>query len=278
VIRQKSSSFAFFAASREKNLLSKFAPNCGCPPEKRVCAGKIMACMSLDELKREVLRCARQMMFDGLARGSQGNVSAIDRASGLIAITPSAADYASMTEDDIVVVDAAGDVVVGRWKPTIETPLHTLILRERLDVGAVVHCHAPHVSGFAAALQPIPLVLAEAAACVGHEVPCAPFMPSGTAEFAELMLRVLGQGFAAVMGQHGLLACGADLRRAYGTAVAVEDSARASVLARSLGFAPQPLPPDVCVRLNEWWRVSYRRVEIGSDMSADKQESTATRR
>ncbi len=219
--------------------------------------------MSLEELKREVLRCARQMMLDGLARGSQGNVSAIDRESGLIAITPSAADYVSMTEDDIAVVNAAGDVVAGRWKPTIETPLHTLILRERPDVGAVVHCHAPHVSGFAAALQPIPLVLAEAAACVGHEVPCAPFMPSGTAEFAALMLRVLGQGNAAVMGQHGLLACGADLRRAYAAAVAVEDSARACIHARSLGFTPQPLSPAVCHALHEWWRVGYRRRGIG---------------
>jgi ribulose-5-phosphate 4-epimerase/fuculose-1-phosphate aldolase len=219
--------------------------------------------MSFDELKRDVLRYARQMMFDGLARGSQGNVSAIDRASGRIAITPSAADYASMTEDDIVVVNAEGEVIEGRWKPTIETPLHTLILRERPDVGAVVHCHAPHVSGFAAALQPIPLVLAEAAACVGHEVPCAPFTPSGTSAFAALMLRVLGSGSAAVMGQHGLLTCGSDLRRAYATAVAVEDSARACMYARSLGFTPQPLPAAVCEELHAWWRVSYRRQGIG---------------
>ncbi|MCX6018256.1 MAG: class II aldolase/adducin family protein [Chloroflexi bacterium] len=224
--------------------------------------------MAMRELKQEVLRYARQMMFDGLARGSQGNVSAIDRASGLIAITPSAADYSSMTEDDIVVVNAAGDVVEGRWKPTIETPLHTLVLRRRPDVGAVVHCHAPHVSGFAAALQPIPLVLAEAAACVGHEVPCAPFMPSGTAEFAALMLDVLGRGNAAVMGQHGLLTCGADLRRAYAAAVAVEDSARACIHARSLGFTPQPLPPQVCAELHQWWRVAYRRKGIASSDSA----------
>ena len=98
--------------------------------------------------------------------------------TGASAAQPSAADYATMTVKDIVVVDLDGNIVKGRWKPTIETPMHVGFYRRRSEVGAVVHCHAPQVSGFAAALRPIPLVLAEAAACVGGEVPVAPFMPS----------------------------------------------------------------------------------------------------
>ncbi len=218
--------------------------------------------MSLSQLKREVFAYAKQMAADQLAHGSQGNISAIDRSTGLIAITPSAADYASMSPADIVVVDLQGNVVEGRWKPTIETPLHTSILRARPDVGAVVHCHAPNVSGFAAALQPIPIVLAEAAACVGRAVPCAPMLPSGTQAFADLMLSVLGQGSAAVMGQHGLVTCGPTLKRAYATAIAVEDSARACVLARALGFEAQPLPAALCDELHAWWLANYSRSAI----------------
>lgn len=218
--------------------------------------------MQLADLRQQVFEYAKQMAADGLAHGSQGNISALDRASGLIAITPSAADYASMTADDIVLVDRDGAVVDGRWKPTIETPLHTLFYRRRADVGAVMHCHAPYASGFAAALRPMPLVLAEAAACLGCAVPVAPFMPSGTAVFAELMLDTIGAGGGAIMGQHGIVACGADLRRAYAATVAIEDNARAYLFACQLGAAPQPLPDDVCAELHAWWLSSYRRVAL----------------
>ncbi len=214
--------------------------------------------MQLAELRAQVFAYARQMASDGMAHGAQGNISALDRASGLIAITPSAADYATMTADDIVIVDGVGAIVEGRWKPTVETPLHTLFYRRRPDVGAVIHCHAPHVSGFAAALRPVPIVLIEAACAAGNAVPCAPMTRSGTPEFAELMLDTIGGRTAAVMGQHGLVACGQDLKRAYATAVAVEDSARATLLARQLGVEPTPIPPDLCDELHRWWLTSYR--------------------
>jgi ribulose-5-phosphate 4-epimerase/fuculose-1-phosphate aldolase len=219
--------------------------------------------MLLAELRQQVFRYAKQLSDDKLAHGAQGNLSVLDRESGLVVITPSALDYATMTVGDIVVIDVQGKVVDGQWKPTVETPMHTLFYRRRPEVGAVVHCHAPNVSAFAAALRPIPMVLSEAAACVGHEVPVAPFMPSGSAPFAELMLDVIGEGNAAIMGQHGLVVCGVNLRRAYGTAIAVEDSARAYLLAKQLGCEPQVLPPDVCRQLHEWWLANYQQTKSG---------------
>lgn len=215
--------------------------------------------MLLPELRGQVLACARQLAADGLAHGSQGNVSALDRNSGLVAVTPSAANYATMAAEDIVVIDLEGRVVEGRWKPTIEMPLHTLFYHRRPDVGAVIHCHAPYASGFAAALRPIPLVLVEAAACVGAEVPCAPLMPSGTPEFATLMLDVIGERSAAVMGQHGIVVCGVDLRRAYATAVAVEDTARAYIFARQIGVEPPSIPADMAASLHQWWLSKYQK-------------------
>lgn len=218
--------------------------------------------MRLPELRAQVFAYARQMASDGLAHGAQGNVSAIDHDSGLIAVTPSAADYATMTPEDIVIIDPEGAIVEGRWKPTVETPLHTLFYRRRPDVGAVIHCHAPHVSGFAAATRPVPIVLIEAACAAGRDVPCAPMVRSGTAEFAELMLDVIGERTAAVMGQHGLVVCGQDLKRAYATAVAVEDSARAYLFARQLGGEPAPIPPELCDELHRWWLTSYRPTAV----------------
>ena len=220
--------------------------------------------MLLAKLRQQVLETARKMMADQLVHGSQGNVSAIDRTRGLIAITPSASDYATMTAADITVIDLQGNVIEGRWRPSIEVPLHRLFYQRRPDVGGVVHCHPPYASGFAAALRPIPLVLAEGACCIGHQVPVAPFLPSGTDEFARVVLETIGQGQAAVLGQHGIVACGVDPRRAYSTAVAVEDNARAILFARLLGVEAPAIPDPISQSLHQWWLDNYRRTEVNS--------------
>ena len=218
--------------------------------------------MLLPDLRQQVFVHAQKMAADQLAHGSQGNISARDSDSGLIAITPSAVDYTTMTVEDTVVIDLDGNVVEGRWRATIETPMHTLFYRRRPDVSAVVHCHAPQTSGFAAAMRPMPMVLAEAAACVGGEVPVAPFVPSGTPQFAEIVLNAIGQCTAAIMGQHGMVACGMNLRRAYATTIAVEDNARAYLLARQIGVDPTPIPAETCAALHDWWLNQYSQKAV----------------
>jgi ribulose-5-phosphate 4-epimerase/fuculose-1-phosphate aldolase len=84
-------------------------------------------------------------------------------------------------------------------------------------------------------------------------------MPSGTPEFAELMVKTLADGWAAIMGQHGIVTCGPDLPRAYSTAVAVDDNARAYLLARQLGVEPTPIDAETCRLMHDQWLAHYRR-------------------
>jgi len=65
-----------------------------------------------------VVRYTKQMSEDRLVSARQANLSALDRASGLIAITPSTVDYATVTAEDIVVVSTENEIVEGRWRPT----------------------------------------------------------------------------------------------------------------------------------------------------------------
>ncbi|MBV9710971.1 MAG: class II aldolase/adducin family protein, partial [Ktedonobacteraceae bacterium] len=98
--------------------------------------------MLLPELRAEVARYARKMYDSQLVRASQGNISARDPKSGLICIKPSGVDYELLTAEDIVVLDENGKVVEGKWNPSTETPLHTLILRRRHDIHCVMHTHS----------------------------------------------------------------------------------------------------------------------------------------
>jgi L-ribulose-5-phosphate 4-epimerase len=207
--------------------------------------------MQLEALRAEVLATAHRMVTDGLAHGAQGNISALDRESGLIAVTPSALEYAGMQVEDIVVVDKDGRVVEGRWKPTSETPMHTIFYRERQDVAAVVHAHAPYATTFAIAREPIPIVLAEAALCLGGAVPVAPYCRPGTDELARTILQTMGAGVSALLANHGLITVGTNLKQAYSATIAAEQMARQVIMARSMGTSPVALPDEEVAALRE---------------------------
>lgn len=212
--------------------------------------------MLLGELRAEVARYAKKMAASGLVQATQGNLSARDPESGLICITPSGADYDTLAAEDVVVVDEDGAVIEGRWKPSLETPVHTLVLRRRRDVHCVMHTHSPCATAFGVVYQPVPMVLAESAMCLGAEVPVAPYQMSATPEFAELVAGVLGDGAAVIWGNHGAMVTGRTLALTFSIAHALEDSARVYTIARQLG-EPKLLSPDEVARLRAFWVAKY---------------------
>lgn len=214
--------------------------------------------MLLDELRAEVARYAKKMVASGLVRAAQGNVSARDPESGLICITPSGMDYDLVTAEDIVVVDEEGTVVEGEHRPSVETPLHTLLLRQRRDINCVMHTHSLYATAFGVVYEPLPMVLAESALCLGGSVPIAPYQMSGTPEFAALIAETMGDGNAVIWGNHGAMVVGSSLAATYSAAHALEDGAQVYALARQLG-TPVPLPPDEVTKLHTFWREHYAK-------------------
>ncbi|MDF1500028.1 MAG: class II aldolase/adducin family protein [Anaerolineales bacterium] len=213
--------------------------------------------MLLPEYRQEVLEKAQQTVIDGLAYGAGGNLSVQDPETGLIAITPSAIEYAKMIVEDIVIIDAHGKVIEGKWGPTSETPMHTIFYRERDDVRAVVHTHAPYASVFAIINEPIPMVVAEAALCVGGPVQVAPYTRPGTDELAQVVLETIGSGVSVLLGQHGMITVGRSLDEAYSATIATEVSARLTILARSMGAAPLAIDRQEVAELREMYLKHY---------------------
>ena len=66
----------------------------------------------LEELKEKVLQANLLLPKHDLVTFTWGNVSEIDRASGLIVIKPSGVDYDGMKAEDMVVLDLDGKVVL----------------------------------------------------------------------------------------------------------------------------------------------------------------------
>jgi L-ribulose-5-phosphate 4-epimerase len=214
--------------------------------------------MRLGELRAEVARYAKKMVASGLVRAAQGNISARDPQSGLICITPSGMDYDLVAAEDIVVIDEKGTIVDGEHRPSVETPLHILLLRRRHDIHCVMHTHSLYATAFGVVYEPLPMVLAESALCLGATVPIAPYQMSGTPEFAELIAETMGDGNAVIWGNHGAMVVGSSLSATFSAAHALEDGAQVYAVARQLG-TPIPLPPDEVTKLHTFWREHYAK-------------------
>jgi ribulose-5-phosphate 4-epimerase/fuculose-1-phosphate aldolase len=212
----------------------------------------------LEQLKQSVLETALRMVRDGIAHGAQGNISARDPETGLVAITPSAIHYEDMCVDDVPIIDIEGKVIEGQWKPTSETPMHTLFYRYLPDLGAVVHSHAPYASAFAITGQPIPVVLIESAACIGHPVQVAPYATPGTEELGRICLDTMGDGCAVILANHGLLSIGHTLDQAYDATIAAETTARLVILARSMSAEPIPMPSEAAEKMRQSYLKHYK--------------------
>ena len=112
--------------------------------------------MTLQDLREQVCEANRALEPSGLVRLTWGNVSGIDRASGLWAIKPSGVDYLELTPQDIVVLDLEGRVVEGKLRPSSDTKTHLVLYREFPEIGGITHTHSLHATMFSQAGRELP--------------------------------------------------------------------------------------------------------------------------
>ena len=111
--------------------------------------------MSPEQLCEQVLKANLDLVKYNLVTLTWGNVSGIDRSTGMVAIKPSGIKYDSMTADDIVVVDLDGNVVQGKWKPSSDTATHLELYKAFPEIGGVAHTHSTYATMFAQACTEI---------------------------------------------------------------------------------------------------------------------------
>jgi L-ribulose-5-phosphate 4-epimerase len=85
-----------------------------------------------------------------------GNVSQIDRASGLVAIKPSGVSYDALKPEDIVVLDLDGNIVEGSLRPSSDTPTHLELYRRFEKIGGISHTHSPYATMWAQGCKDLP--------------------------------------------------------------------------------------------------------------------------
>ena len=189
----------------------------------------------LEQLKQDVYEANMELNARGVVIFTWGNVSGIDRASGLVAIKPSGVDYETMTPEDMVIVDLDGNIVEGRLKPSSDTPTHLFLYRAFPDAGGIAHTHSEFAVSFAQAGLDIPALGTTHADVFFGPVPCTRSLSEAEVrgEYEKNTGAVIaetfaGRGFdpAAVPGvlvnNHGPFTWGKDAAKAVYNAVTLE--------------------------------------------------------
>ena len=198
--------------------------------------------MSDQDLREQLVDCARRMQASGINQGTSGNLSV--RIAGGMLITPSSLPYEQMQPSDLVALDLKGEPLFipadGRpqRRPSSEWRLHADVLASRPEVQAVLHCHSIHATALACHGRDIPPFHYMTAVAGGHDIRCAPYATFGTQELSDGVVQALEGRLACLMAQHGQVAVGPTLDKALALAVEVETLARIYLQALALGEPP----------------------------------------
>lgn len=201
-------------------------------------------------LRCEMVRVGRMLYEREYVAATDGNIS-VRLDNGQLLATPSGACKGMLRPDDLVVVDMDGKLA-GRQRSkrcvSSEIGMHLLVYRLRPDVKAIVHAHPPTATGFAAAGMALDEPLIAEVVVTLKSIPLARYATPGTEDLQEALAPLVPEHDAILMANHGVVAYGSDLMRAYLNMEVVEHFAQIVLVAHKLGPS-NPLPPQEVSKL-----------------------------
>lgn len=199
-----------------------------------------MADLVAAELRRSITVTMKRLSASSLMPASQGNLSARDRNTGNVVITPHAYPYEDMTPDDLVVLDPDGMQLDGRLDPSYDALLHVGVYAARPEVFSVLHTEPPFVNAFGALGRDILPVTTTGLKSANGTIPIMPFRHRRDEAFVEEMLEVMGDSHGVVWQNHGLLVVADTVENAAERTIGIEFNAQVMHLALRAG-EPQTL-------------------------------------
>ena len=199
----------------------------------------------LEALKEKVCQANLDLVKHGLVIFTWGNVSAIDRESGLVVIKPSGVSYDNMKPSDMVVVDLDGKIVEGDLRPSSDTPTHLVLYKAFSNIGGVVHTHSTYATAWAQAGRDIPSLGTTHADYFHDNIPCTRDMSRKEVfgEYEKETGNVIVERFrgmnpddtpAVLVRNHGPFAWGTDADNAVHNAVVLEEVAKMAYIAMDI--------------------------------------------
>ena len=192
--------------------------------------------------KQEVIEYSIKLNSTNLSPLRSGNISVRgiqDDKEGFF-ITPSGKKYETLKVEDIVFLSLSEEKDFLSWfnsgkNPSSEWRFHQDIYKNKSKARAIVHAHSPHATAVSAHGKPIPAFHYMIALAGGDDIKCSEYATFGTNELSMNIIRALENRKACLMSNHGQVAFGDDLSKAFELAQEVENICHQYIIALKMG-------------------------------------------
>ena len=201
----------------------------------------------LENLKVEVCNANLSLVENGLVMLTWGNVSCIDRATGLVVIKPSGVSYKELVTEMMVVADMeTGITLEGSLKPSSDMATHLELYRSFKTIGSIVHTHSTYATIWAQALMEILVMGTTHADTFYGSVPCTRPLTATeiNPEYEAATGKVIVETFSTLdplripgvlVANHGPFTWGLTPDQAVKNAIILEEIAKMALFTRLLG-------------------------------------------
>lgn len=183
-------------------------------------------------IREELCAYARKIVANRLVVGPGGNISA--RLGDKMYLSPSGFALDEVAPEQWVEVDiATGSITDIGLRPSSEVLMHLYAYRANPSIGAIVHTHPPNCIAFTLVEQELPVMFPDQAALVGKTV-YVPYVLPTTDRLADAYVAKVNEASSVLLGNHGLVTSGRNLREAYYRTEVVEESAKIYLIAKAV--------------------------------------------
>ena len=192
----------------------------------------------MSKLCSTVIKYSKKLNSTNLSALRSGNISirAKEKKIDGFYITPSGAKYSSLKPKDIVFVSLKGKFDRKKGIPSSEWRFHQDIYVNKKEAKAIVHAHSTCATAISTHQKSIPAFHYMVGVAGGEDIKCTKYATFGTRELSNNILSALKNRLACLIGNHGQIAFGTNLDKAFELAQEVENICNQYINALRIGI------------------------------------------
>ena len=193
----------------------------------------------MSKLKSEVIKYSKKLNITNLSALRSGNISVRAKEKGVdgFYITPSGRKYSSLKTKDIVFVSLKGIFDRKKGKPSSEWRFHQDIYVNKKEAKAIVHAHSTCATAISTHQKDIPAFHYMVAVAGGEDIKCTKYATFGTKNLSKNIIKALKNRTACLIANHGQVAFGDNLGKAFELAQEIENICHQYINALRIGIS-----------------------------------------
>ena len=192
----------------------------------------------MSKLKEQIIKYSKKLNTTNLSALRSGNISvrAKEKKVEGFYITPSGVKYSSLKTKDIIFVSLKGIFDVKKRKPSSEWRFHQDIYVNKKEAKAIVHAHSTCAAAVSSHQKNIPAFHYMVAVAGGEDLKCTKYATFGTKQLSRNIIKSLKNRSACLIANHGQVAFGNNLEKAFELAQEIENICHQYINALRIGI------------------------------------------